>query len=180
VLGVGSRHSADPRVSQDDSRAVAGFERLLLSATIDSTMATWRRIALESFPHLRGLIQDPEVYTFMFFSMLVDEAWKAHDVDNRDLLRRIYGYAEWALNHPAEELWNPAGVSFYEHLFLHRKDRADWEKALHYITLDAIHIVWSLWEWFLTSDETKDIILILEKLGKPFTPPSGKEPACRE
>ena len=96
-------------------------------------MATWRRRALEYLPELRSEIDDPDVYIYLFFGMLTGHAWIAHDAGDGDLLDRIYGYAAWALNHRSQELWNPAGVSFYESLFLNRKDRGDWEKALAYL-----------------------------------------------
>jgi hypothetical protein len=134
-------------------------------------MATWRRKALEYVPEMRRDINDPDVSIYLFFAMLTGEAWKAHDANDLEMLPRIYGFAEWCLNQPAQELWNRAGVSFYESLFLHRKDRADWEKSLQYLSLDVVHTVWSLWEYFLTPEETGDILKILEKLGKPYTPP---------
>jgi hypothetical protein len=34
-----------------------------------------------------------------------------------DLLRRILEYAAWSARHPAKDVWNAVGVSFYEHLF---------------------------------------------------------------
>jgi hypothetical protein len=139
-------------------------------------MATWRRKALEAFPHMRREIQDPEISLYGLFPRLVDEVWKAHDANDHALLQRIHGYAEWALNHPSKELWNPAAVSFYEHLFLARKDRTDWEKALSLIPIKVVRDVWGLWDYFLTAEETADILTILKKLGKPFTPPERERP----
>ena len=31
-------------------------------------------------------------------------------------LQKIYGYAEWCFRQKAKDLWNAAGVAFYEHL----------------------------------------------------------------
>jgi hypothetical protein len=107
-------------------------------------MATWRRKALEYLPEMRRDINDPEVSIYLFFGMLTGEAWKAHDANDLEMLPRIYGFAEWCLNQPAQELWNRAGVSFYESLFLRRKDRADWAKSLQYLSMDVVHTVWSL------------------------------------
>jgi hypothetical protein len=143
-------------------------------------MATWRRKALEQFPHLRRELNDADSSIYGLFHMLVDEAWNAHDEGDDELLRRIYGFAEWCLGHQAKELWNPAAVSFYEHLFNGRKDRAYWEKILHYIPRHVVHEVWGLWDYFLTAEETADILKILEKLGKPYTPPLDSRPGDAE
>ena len=76
---------------------------------------------MEAFPELReGLtgsedaIEIDSVYELWFELLPMVRA--AHDEGNRDLLRRIYDYAHWSARHPSEEIWNPVGVAFLEHL----------------------------------------------------------------
>jgi hypothetical protein len=139
-------------------------------------MATWRRRALETFPELRRTLNDSELTLYGFFPQLVGRVWEAHDADEEDMLRRIYGYTSWAARHPAKELWNPAGVSFYEHLFLARKDQTDWPKSLAYIAPDIVRDVWGLWEWFLTEHELEAIRKMLADLGRRNDAPPREQP----
>jgi hypothetical protein len=64
----------------------------------------------------------------LFFELL-PRCRHAHDRDDSEELKRIYGFADWCASQKAKELWNAAGVGFYEHLADSRQ------------TLDAI----SLW-----------------------------------
>src|SRR4051812_38855345 len=84
-------------------------------------MAVWRRRALEQFPELRNELnrRDYNVY-FLFFDLL-PMSEDAHDRSDTEMLSRIYTYAEWCLSQHSKELWDPAAVSFYEHVF----DRSD-------------------------------------------------------
>ncbi|NHW38027.1 hypothetical protein GQF04_26325 [Paenibacillus aceris] len=50
------------------------------------------------------------------FQTLSDMAKESHHCGDVEQLKKIYEYAEWCSNQRAEDLWNAAGVSFYEHL----------------------------------------------------------------
>ena len=91
-------------------------------------MSTWRRKALELFPDLRNEIQrgDSTIYT-VFFELL-PRCRQAHLDGNEEELRKIYGYAEWCHHQTAEDLWNAAGVSFYEHLGDYEETRTEMKK----------------------------------------------------
>lgn len=80
-------------------------------------MSVWRRRALESFPQLKRDLnrKDYTVYS-LFFDLLV-MVRAAHENEDDELLRLIYAYPEWCAQQPAKDVWNAAGVSFYEHLF---------------------------------------------------------------
>lgn len=79
-------------------------------------MSTWRRKAIELFPDLRNEIQHGEATIYTVFFALLPRCRQAHREGNTAELEKIYGYAEWCLRQKAKDIWNAAGVSFYEHL----------------------------------------------------------------
>ena len=79
-------------------------------------MSAWRSRALETFPELRAEIESPDATLHEIFFTLLPWCRDAHHSGNDEVLSRIYGFAEWCAGQPAKELWNPAGVAFYEHL----------------------------------------------------------------
>jgi hypothetical protein len=112
-------------------------------------VSVWRRKALETFPELQRALKDrDEVWSadalwMMYLCPLVLEA---HARDDRDLLRRIYGYAAWSSRQPAKEVWNAVGVSFYEHLF-DDPQSDDWiERIAEWLPDDVVRRHWQLWE----------------------------------
>ncbi|HET8630198.1 MAG TPA: hypothetical protein VFL91_22475 [Thermomicrobiales bacterium] len=119
-------------------------------------MAAWRRKALEAFPALRRDLNQRDYSIYELFMDLLPLVQDAHDADDADTLRRIYGFAEWCLSQRSGDLGNAAGVSFYEHLF-DRKDRHDWAKVIPWLSPYVIRDVWGLWEWMLTPEELHDL-----------------------
>lgn len=79
-------------------------------------MSTWRRKALELFPDLREEIEDPGTSVMSLFFELLPRCRSAHDRGDLEELKKIYGFADWCATQKAKELWNAAGVGFYEHL----------------------------------------------------------------
>lgn len=75
-------------------------------------MNTWRNKAKESLPGLRVNVQRASLYQ-VFFD-LRNALCKAHKAKDELLLKNIYGFAEWCYRH--SDMWNAAGVAFYEHL----------------------------------------------------------------
>jgi hypothetical protein len=80
-------------------------------------MSAWRRRALEAFPDLRASVESSDTTLMLFFFELGGEAARAHRIEDERRLDAIYSFAEWCARQPEEELWNPAGVGFYEHVF---------------------------------------------------------------
>jgi hypothetical protein len=80
-------------------------------------MATWRKMALELFPDLRSSLEAPGTTVMLVFFELGSEAVRAHRADDVARLRAIYSFAERCARQPSKELWNAAGVGFYEHVF---------------------------------------------------------------
>ncbi len=77
-------------------------------------MSVWKRKLFELFPDLRQEYQADSIYTV--FSELTQRCHEAHERSDAEELRKIYGYAEWCFRQRDKDLWNAAGVSFYEHL----------------------------------------------------------------
>jgi hypothetical protein len=103
-------------------------------------MSTWRRRALILFPQLSVQLQGEIRDSAMFFMELVDLAEEAHKTKDIELLRRILGFAEWSL-HQDKELWNGAGIGFYESLF----DLVDWEEIVPWLSPFAAEQIRKTW-----------------------------------
>ena len=105
-------------------------------------MAVWRRRALELFPQLRRDLQSRDYSVYLLFFDLKPMLRVAHDADDTEELRRIYGFAEWCSRQTAKDLWNAAGVAFYEHLF----DYPEYsERVIPWLSPRVVYYHWSLW-----------------------------------
>ncbi len=118
-------------------------------------MATWRRKALSLFPSLRHEIQRPEttVYTVFFLLPSIGEVIASGD---RQFLRRMFGFAEWCAEQPAKDLWNAAGVCFYEHLF----DGGNWpyrSEVVKWLPPRVIADCRGLWEHWLRPEKFAEV-----------------------
>ena len=90
-------------------------------------MPRWRKEAFDRLPECRTLLQQEESLT-VFFHEISETLYRAHLQGQHDLIRRIYGFAQWCLDaprgkHAADDLLTIAVVSFYEHLPTHREVR---------------------------------------------------------
>lgn len=77
-------------------------------------MASWRRKLLEIAPNLREELGDEGIYAA--FPLLLEELSVAVRAGDDERIRKIFDFAEWCFRQPAKDMWNAAGVSFYEHL----------------------------------------------------------------
>jgi hypothetical protein len=123
-------------------------------------MAAWRRRALELFPQLGNELPRREFTIYMLYFDLLPMVRSAHDVNNEEELRRIYGFAEWCMRQKAENLWNSAAVCFYEHLFDIPEYRT---KVVSWLSPFVIEQCWGLWERRLTEAEIEEVKRLVEK-----------------
>ena len=136
-------------------------------------MSTWRRRAIELFPDLRtDLRRSRTGYTI--YSLLSDlryRAEQAHAAGDSLRLQRIYGFVEWCSRQPAEDLWNAAGVCFYEHLL---EDAGAAHRVIPYLSRFVIEKHWDLWS-VSCEERWPDIERVLRtRLGElPDEPASG-------
>lgn len=79
-------------------------------------MSVWRRKAIECLPENRIEFQAPDTSVYTVLSALLTATVAAHRTGNHKQLNKYYAFAEWCARQNAKELWNAAGVSFYEHL----------------------------------------------------------------
>src|SRR5438067_9325764 len=115
-------------------------------------MSVWRRKALALFPGDRRDIEDPETSIYLLFMLhVLPAARKAHEDDDTDRLRQIYGFAEWCLRQKAKDIWNAAGVSFYEHLF--DQPKVVWPRVVPCLSQYVVDNCAGLWEWRLEVED---------------------------
>jgi hypothetical protein len=108
-------------------------------------MAAWKRKALQLFPELRADINGSDYSIYMLFFDLLPGVGEAHELGNEEELAKIYGYAEWALHQRSEDLWNAAGVAFYEHL-LEGNKKSMWPMILSWLSPFVLRECEGLWE----------------------------------
>ena len=117
-------------------------------------MSTWRRKAIELFPDLRQLFSRPETSPYDVFFELLPRCREAHERNDEAELAKIYGYATWCARQPAKTLWNPAGVSFYEHIVDCPQARQEFHR---WVEPDVFDDVSSLLEWRLGPERFRDL-----------------------
>lgn len=117
-------------------------------------MSVWRRKAIALFPDLRSEVQRPDFSIYMLFFRLLPMVREAHDAEDVDLLRRIYGFAEWCFSQKAKDMWNAAGVAFYEHLF---DEARTWGQVIPWLPPQVLEGCWGLWEFRLSQEETTEL-----------------------
>ncbi|MDJ0522495.1 MAG: hypothetical protein QNJ90_10545 [Planctomycetota bacterium] len=123
-------------------------------------MAAWRRRALESFPDLRTQLNTQDFTTYDLFRELVARAHDAHDQRDESRLDAIYGFAEWCFDQKAKDLWNAAGVSFYEDLF-HGPGWHLRKLIMRRIPARIAAAVWELWERYYSAEQVEALRQLL-------------------
>ncbi len=129
-------------------------------------MANWRRKVLALFPDLRREAERPDFNAYSAFFELLPRVRTAHESGDTETLRRIYGFAEWCLSQPAKELWNPAGVSFYEHLF--DGHRSLWPDIVRWLSPRVLADCRELWEYRLTPEEMAEVRRLIAACDRPM------------
>jgi hypothetical protein len=136
-------------LGQTDSFGVGGLP----------AVAVWRRRALELFPDLRRELSRRGYSVYSLFFDLKPLLREAFDRGDAELVRRIFGFAEWCAKQSAQPLWNAAGVSFYEHLFDYP---AYSERMVPWLSPVVVFNHWGLWEAMVTPGEWARVASLLE------------------
>jgi hypothetical protein len=108
-------------------------------------MSLWRKEAFDRLPECRSQLQQ-EKSPYLFFHELGVVLYQAHLRNDKDLIRRIYGYAQWCLEAPrglgaADDLLTIVTVSFFEHLPTHREIRKEVGRWLPKSVIEEMHEV---------------------------------------
>jgi hypothetical protein len=133
-------------------------------------MSAWRRRALELFPQLCEELHRRDYSIYMLYFDLLPMVRDAHDAADADLARRIYGFAEWCFEQTAKDLWNAAGVAFYEHLF---DEKRYWRHVIPWLSPRVLKGCWTLWEARLTAEELAELRKLIENRRDHFYRQAG-------
>jgi hypothetical protein len=115
-------------------------------------MSVWRRKAMECLPEKKTEFEHPGTTIYGVFIELLPALVEAHKGDNTERLHKIYEFAEWCYKQKANDLWNAAGVSFYEHLYDCKETRDSFRK---WIKRDIYKNVRGLLELHVNEDDLK-------------------------
>lgn len=118
-------------------------------------MSAWRRKALVLFPDLKRELNARGYSVYQLYFDLLPMERAAHDRGDRETLCRIHGFAEWCLTQREKELWNSAGVCFYEHLF---DEPRLWDKVIPWLSPSVIETVKDLWELRLGGERYRQLL----------------------
>ena len=82
----------------------------------------WQPLAKEMLPEAWTALQEDwspggSDSPMQFFFVLLSAVKAAHRKNDEEFLFRAYAFAQWCASQPEKELWNPAGVAFFEHVF---------------------------------------------------------------
>ena len=123
-------------------------------------MSAWRRKALALFPEFRDRLTRPDYESFELFHDLVRPTIAAHLANDRDLLRRVYGYVEWALHQPGR-LWNEAALGFYEDL-LRIVGGVPWDQVVPWLSPFAVTEIKRTWALGIEGEDAPRLDGLLE------------------
>jgi hypothetical protein len=129
-------------------------------------VAAWRRRALESFPQLRRDLRRRDYTVYLLFFDLKPMMRAALDAGDTALLRRVFDFAEWCNRQTAKDLWNAAGVAFYEHVFDFRRRP---QEVVPWLSPRIIDDCWQLWEPWLSRPEQEELRGMLDARRKTLT-----------
>lgn len=90
----------------------------------------------------------------------------AHEEADTETLRRIYSFAEWCFEQKAHDMWNAAGVAFYEHLF--DSHRSLWNQFVQWLSPQIVEGCWRLWESRLSEEELSEVRRLIASCRKPL------------
>ncbi len=116
-------------------------------------MAVWRRKLIALFPDLREVACAPGFTPYTAFVELLPRCRGAHERGDERELTLIYAYSEWCLNQKSKNLWNSAGVCFYEHLF--DMPRLIWPDITPWLSPNVVTACKGLWECRLQTEEMR-------------------------
>ncbi|MCA1595908.1 MAG: hypothetical protein LC772_05745 [Chloroflexi bacterium] len=113
-------------------------------------ISDWQQKALDLFPDLRPDIEEDDASIYTLFFELLPRCEEAHGRGDIEELKKIYSYAAWCSQQEEKELWNAAGVAFYEHLVDHPLMR---EQIPLWLSVEIFGKVSGLFEWRLGPEE---------------------------
>ena len=114
--------------------------------------ALWKQKAGDLFPNLRAALEETEPNdeqienVYQLFFELLPMCYEATVTGDEETAAKIYAFAEWCHYQQQKDLWNAAGVCFYEHLIDEPETLAQIPKRL---SPDVFVGVSGLLEWRL-------------------------------
>src|SRR5689334_23138286 len=119
-------------------------------------MSTWRQKAISCLPELKKDFEDPETTIYGVFTEMLPALVEAHKNQDTSRIRNIYDFAEWCFRQKDNDLWNAAGVSFYEHL-------GDYEETITEIPKWVKYEIYTVIRGLLERRIAKNVLLELDK-----------------
>lgn len=107
-------------------------------------MSVRRQKALNCLPENKTEFEKPAASIHTVFSELLHATVKAHKWNDTEKLRLFYGFAEWCFRQNAKELWNAAGICFYEHLYSYNETREAFCKWIEKDTYKDVRVLLEL------------------------------------
>lgn len=117
-------------------------------------MSTWRKKAIECLPSYKKDLESPETSIYTAFHLMLPALKDAHIANDTVQVENIYGFAAWCFRQKAEDLWNAAGVSFYEHL---ADDAIVFEQLPRWLGKDIYIEIRGLLERRITADQLNQL-----------------------
>jgi hypothetical protein len=120
----------------------------------------WQSFAKEMLPEVWTALWQQEDWNpgssdslMQLFFILRPAAQAAHRKHDEEFLFRAYAFAQWCASQPEREIWNPAGVAFFEHVF----DDAKPNDIVPWISPKVLADIESLLEFRLGAERCREI-----------------------
>ena len=89
---------------------------------------------------------------------------------------RIYEFAEWCFEQRTKDLWNAAGVAFYEHLF--DSHHSLWPEFVRWMSPPVIEGCCGLWEARLSIEEMTVMRRLIAECRNPLYQEARRTGGC--
>lgn len=134
--------------------SVMGNDEMMPAIIKSPCMSTWRKKAIECAPELKKEFNAADLTVYTVFMELLPITVQAHIDRDPGRLKKIYNYAAWCFSQKDKDLWNAAGVCFYEHLGDHEASFSAFTSWISKETYDKIRGLLNL---RLTEDKMKQL-----------------------
>ena len=125
-----------------------------------NTLSAWRRKAIELFPEYQAEFEHPNAKICTVLIDLVALVKESHENNDKEMLKKIYGYAEWChmQRKRAYHLWDGASVCFYEDIIAIKEALTE---LPYWVRHDIIVEMMPLWKMMYAEsliDSLKDVL----------------------
>jgi len=117
----------------------------------------WRQKGLKLLPELESDFNDEEFTPYLALTEVKNIALTALKSNKNHLVEKCFEYAEWCFRQDEEDLWNAAGICFYEYIY--DQDEV-LEKVVEIVSIEIFEDIKGLLEQRYSGDRSEKYVRI--------------------